>query len=177
MRNLYSPDPKPNIFMGPPRNVISSIFIGFYSSRNNYNKENCLVNIFSIEPYYAYTLIAPLYIGFMSVIAVYVSKRFTISIRKAFAIIGIISAIIVSLAITYCNIYTFDRTRLTEQYFRLLLYHFILYVIIIATIYEYINPTGKKNRWRIHHFITFWGDKTNYILKRFYIKIINCFIN
>ena len=59
-------------------------FIGFYSSRNNYNKENCLVNIFGTEPYYAYTLIAPLYIGLMSAIAVYISKRFEISIRKAF---------------------------------------------------------------------------------------------
>ena len=114
-------------------------FIGFYSYQGRFDQDNCLENTFGLDPYYAYTLLAPLYIGMMSAIAAYLSSTYELSTKVAFGIISFVSAIIVSIAITQCDIYRFDRERLYEQYVRLVFYHALLYVLIVATIYDYIR--------------------------------------
>ena len=110
-------------------------FIGFHGNSEKYNKKNCISRWFDKESYFFYTLIAPPYMGLMSVLAVMINQYFKITIRKAFFIISIISPILVSVAITQCNIYTFSKIRLKEQYLRLLGYHMFLFNIIIANIY------------------------------------------
>ena len=110
-------------------------FLGFHKYVGAYNKNNCIAGLFKMEPYFFYTIVAPVYLGLMSVCAVMIYQHFKISIRKAFFIISIISPIIVSTAITLCKVYTFSKMRLREQYARLFGYHMLLFNVVIANIY------------------------------------------
>lgn len=116
-----------------------SFFIGFHGIQSQVNKNNCAEKIFGINTYYTYTVLAPLYIGLMSAFAIWFSKKYEISTRKCFLIIGIISAIIVSIIITICNIYNWSTQRYMLQYAKLQIYHFIIYSVVIATLYLYLN--------------------------------------
>ena len=104
-----------------------------------YHKKNCIAGIFKMEPYFFYTIIAPVYLGLMSVFAVMIYQHYKISIRKAFLIISIISPIVVSTAITLCKVYTFSKSRLREQYIRLFGYHMFLFNAVIANIYLMVS--------------------------------------
>ena len=115
-----------------------TFFYGFHYYDKKFNKDNCVEKILDIDPYYFYTIVAPLYMGIMSAIAIGLHKYFDISVRTAFLIISLISAVIVAISITVCDIYNFSQSRLTEQYVRLIIYHLLLYNLVIATLYESI---------------------------------------
>jgi signal transduction histidine kinase len=121
--------------------VFVLFFMGFYSYSYNkkINENNCLSKYLNIDPYYFYTIMAPLYLGTMTSIAIYLHQNYDISIEKSFLIISLISAFITSLAITICSIYNFSDERLKEQYLRLIIYHLIIYNLVILTIYKLIS--------------------------------------
>jgi hypothetical protein len=119
--------------------VFVMLFVGFFNYRGKLNPSNCMTNILGFDPFMTYAIIAPLYIGSMSVLAIMIKNRYDISTRKAFFLVGIVSALIVSIVITVCRVYNFSKQRLFEQYIRLQLYHFILYSGIIANLYIYID--------------------------------------
>lgn len=110
-------------------------FIGFHSYTNKFNKNNCIAAWFKMEPYYFYTLVAPVYMGTMSMLAILLCKYAKIAVRTSFFIVSIVSTLLVSTAITMCDVYRFSKTRLKEQYIRLLGYHFFLYNIVIVNLY------------------------------------------
>ena len=111
-------------------------FLGFHTYKGKFKKNNCLNKY--IEPYYFYTLFAPVYMGIMSVIAVYIHQHYNMSIEKSFIIISLVSPVIVSVAITMCDIYNFNQLRLIEQYARLIIYHSILFNLVILPIIKKI---------------------------------------
>lgn len=113
-------------------------FIGFHSYSGNFNENNCLNNWFNIDPYFFYTLFAPFYLGTMSSLAIVIHQYNKTSIRNSFLIVSLLSAFLTGIAITVCQIYNFSNKRLREQYLRLIVYHFIVYNIIIATLYKII---------------------------------------
>ena len=118
-------------------------FIGFHAYSGKFRRKNCINQWFSMEPYFFYTLIAPLYMGSMSVLAVLLAKYAKISVRASFFAVSIVSFLIVSAAITVCDIYQFSKKRLREQYVRLLGYHIFLYNVVIANLYLSITPNSK----------------------------------
>jgi hypothetical protein len=110
-----------------------------YIKNNKVNKNNCLDS----NPYYIYSQYAPLYFGLMSILLIYIKNKFNLSFINSILLIGIVSSIIISFGITYCNFYTFSKQRLHEQYIRLLIAHtltytfiFLLYLIIYKTDFE-----------------------------------------
>lgn len=113
-------------------------FIGFYGNKKYISTQNCVTKMFNIEPYTFYTIAAPLYLGVMSMLAVLLNRWYKFSIRESFFVVSLISPMIVSFLITYCDIYTFSPGRLTEQYFRLLIYHSVIYNLVIAMLFERI---------------------------------------
>lgn len=115
------------------------LFYGFYGYQGKFNPNNCIENILNIEPYYFYTLFAPLYIGLMSALAIILHLYYHIPIRQSYFMIGIISAICISITITYCDVYQFTRERLFQQYLRLQIYHYLIYSIVIANIYIFLH--------------------------------------
>ena len=110
-------------------------FLGFHRYVGTYHKKNCIAGVFKMEPYFFYTIIAPIYLGLMSVCAAMIDQHFKVSVRKAFFIISVISPVIVSTAITLCKVYTFSKDRLRQQYLRLFGYHMLLFNVVIANIY------------------------------------------
>ena len=114
-------------------------FLGFHYYIDKFNKNNCIERLLKIEPYYAYTILAPFYIGLMSALAVICNIYFKMSTTHSFLLIGFISALIVSIVIRYCDVYNFTESRYIEQYIRLQFYHFALFSIIIASIYKLIK--------------------------------------
>lgn len=116
------------------------LFIGFFGlPENRIRKDNCLTECFGINPKLGYGILAPLYLGIMSAIAIKIKDKYRLTVRKSFFIIGVISAIIVSVLITVCRMYPFTTSRLIEQYFRLQIYHFFIYSVIIANIYIFLT--------------------------------------
>ncbi len=109
-------------------------FIGFWGHRKLFNPQSCI----GPNVYYLYTLGAPLYLGLMSVLALILHRVIGISLTLSFFLIGILSALLISVAITVCRTYQFTPSRLIEQYFRLQIYHFITFSGIILMIYNAI---------------------------------------
>jgi hypothetical protein len=118
---------------------IPAVFLfysGFYSYRGSYNLEN---GTQPIDTYFKYSLIAPLFFGTTSAIAIYLSKKYGMTTRQAMLIVSVIASTIVSLYITYRNVYAWSQERITQQYFILFFSYAILHILIIATIYEYVR--------------------------------------
>lgn len=116
--------------------AFASFFMGFNSlNESSINPNNCFG---SDDMYYGYTIVAPLYIGSMSAIAAYINNKYDLSVRESFAIISVISVLLVSIMITLCDVYDFSDRRLWVQYFYLLLFHSFTYVVVVATLYMYI---------------------------------------
>jgi hypothetical protein len=110
-------------------------FIGFHWYSDKFNVNNYVTKITNKNPYFIYTIVAPLYIGFMSLLAVAISTYCKISYRMGFLIVSFISPTIVYNVIKKFQVYNFTEKRYREQYLRLLLYHFLLYNVVIANIY------------------------------------------
>ncbi len=112
-------------------------FQGFYSYQDQINPNHCFNQ--TVDPYYFYTIFTPVYMGMMSIVAIILHLYFGLSIDMAYLAVGIVSAILVSIFITVCRIYTFTPFRLFEQYIRLLIFHVFNFNIIIATIYKFLQ--------------------------------------
>lgn len=110
---------------------------GFHSLKSQYQMENMkkVRIIGDTDPYYLYTLVAPMYFGTMSVLTLLVSNMLKINLRLCFIITSIISTINVSLFIKVNDVYTFDKKRWLLQYFYLLIYHMFIYNVVIVNIY------------------------------------------
>lgn len=115
-------------------------FIGFgdYKIKGGYNKDSCIYRLLNKDPYMIYTILAPLYMGVMSMLAVALSIYTRLSLRMGYLIISLISTILVSITITICDVYNFSTDRYREQYLRLLFYHLFLYNVIIVNVYKVI---------------------------------------
>lgn len=114
-------------------------YIGFNSLKKQYKLKN-MKKIFSIDPYFFYTLIQPLYMGLMSILAVLLlHNMLKINIRISYLIISIISFTLVSIFIRYFDIYKWTENRYIRQYIILFLLHSFIYNIVIANIYIYLK--------------------------------------
>lgn len=108
---------------------------GFNSLQSKYKMENMNKLLRNIDPYYIYTLLAPLYFGIMSIIAILLSMILKLHFRYGYFLISLISPLFVSIFIKYYDVYIFDNTRWIKQYLYLYIYHMINYNLIIANIY------------------------------------------
>ena len=114
-------------------------FTGFYSLKSSYNMKNMEKITNGINPYFVYTICAPLYFGFQSVFAILISKFFKLHFRIGFLIVSLISPFLTSLFIKLNDVYFFTEDRWVKQYIYLILYHMFTYNIIIANLYYLIK--------------------------------------
>jgi hypothetical protein len=119
--------------------VFAPFFWGFNALKPTYNNDNMIKLVGKNDPYYLYTLLAPLYFGTMSVIALLVSTYFKLNIRLSYLIITLISTMNISLLIKLNNVYNFSSERWIKQYLYLLLFHGYAYNLIIVNIYLLIK--------------------------------------
>ena len=84
--------------------------------------------------YEDYTLIAPLYLGLMNMISLYLTKYFNLNVRTRYLIIGIISPLIVITFARLNNSYNYDNTEWTRYSIYLMMKHFLIFNFIIYNI-------------------------------------------
>ena len=84
--------------------------------------------------YQNYTFIAPLYIGLMNALSLYLATLFSLSMIERYYLISLISATIVCIFSTYRKAYNYSRHQWILYYIRIFALHFILYSVIIYSI-------------------------------------------
>ena len=75
--------------------VFVPFFWGFNTLKSQYNNKNMKILLKNIDPYYLYTIVAPIYFGIMSIIAIVISQVMKINIRLSYFIVSLISPVLV----------------------------------------------------------------------------------
>ena len=119
--------------------VFLPFFWGFNSLKSQYNIPNMEKILKDYDPYYIYTISAPIYFGTMSIISVLISKYFKINIRLSYFLVSLVSPIIVSSFIKLNNVYNFSDERWKKQYLYLFLFHSFAYNAVMANIFTIIE--------------------------------------
>ena len=114
-------------------------YLGFKSLESQYKTKNMDKLLYGQNPYYVYTLTAPIYFGIVSICAVIISHKLNINFRYGYLIMSLISPLLVSLFIKINDVYTFDEKRWKMQYLYLYAYHMVNYNLIIANVYYLLN--------------------------------------
>ena len=81
--------------------------------------------------YGSYSLIAPLYLGLMNMLSLYLSKKLDLTLRKRMLMIGIISPLIVILISYMLKTYNFEGYEWIIYGIRLVIKHLMVYNIIM----------------------------------------------
>lgn len=103
------------------------VFSIFFKAVQNYEKQG-IINY----SYYNYSLIAPLYLGIMNIIAYIIRTNFGLSLKQSLLLISIISSMIVMVFITINNAYNFQtRERWILQYQYILFAQLFVFNVII----------------------------------------------
>jgi len=118
--------------------VFVPFFWGFNSLKPQYNNESMKKLLGNNDPYYLYTIIAPVYFGLMSVISILIAESLQINVRLSYFIMSLISPIFVSSLIKSNNVYTFSKNRWILQYLYLFLFHSFAYNVVMVNIYKFI---------------------------------------
>lgn len=78
-----------------------------------------------------YVMVAPLFLGLLNVLGLYIAKQYDVSRMNRFVITGIIGAIVVSITITLSGAYKFTTQKeWINQYIGLFLIYAFTFVII-----------------------------------------------
>ena len=90
--------------------------------------------------YYRYSLLAPLGLGIASLIAKYIHMNYKISLQKSYFIISILSALFISILITFYKTYKFKikSKRGLLQYLIIFIGHLFIYNQIIYPLDHYL---------------------------------------
>ena len=108
------------------------VFFIFFRAVIKYKNEN-IIN-YSFDDY---SIIAPLYFGLMTTIAMLISNK--IGLQKSLFIISLISSLFVMILIKTKKLYKFQEDKFWyRQYFRIFIAHLVVYNIIIYIILKNI---------------------------------------
>jgi hypothetical protein len=81
--------------------------------------------------YENYTLIAPIYLGVMNMLALYLANEFELSLRMRYIIIGIISPLVVIMFAYITHSYNFNGEEWRKYAATLVVQHFLIFNIIV----------------------------------------------
>lgn len=88
--------------------------------------------------YQTYSFIAPLYLGIMNMISLYLADQFNLSLRERYLLIGTISPLIVASFAYLTGKYNFNQTEWISYAVRLWVKHFLTFNVVIFLIEKYI---------------------------------------
>lgn len=81
--------------------------------------------------YASYTLIAPLYLGIINILATLIGQKWNLSLRQRYLIIGPLSGLFVAFIATVMNTYNYNRQEWISYYQRIIFNHFLIFNIVI----------------------------------------------
>lgn len=108
------------------------VVIPFYISVMNINP-----NIKNYS-YSNYTLIAPIYFGIMTMLSLFLAKKYNLDNRNRFLLIGIISATLVCTFSTLTKSYNFTTKEWIIYYISIFIRHILTYNITIYYLNKFI---------------------------------------
>ncbi len=101
------------------------VFILFFLSVRN------IPDLIKNYTYEDYTIIAPVYLGLMNALSLYLATYFGLSLRMRYVLIGIISPLIVITVARSIRSYNYNRTEWNSYYLQLVIKHFLIFNIIV----------------------------------------------
>ncbi|HLX54132.1 MAG TPA: hypothetical protein VKR58_09330 [Aquella sp.] len=78
-----------------------------------------------------YTLVAPIYLGMMNVLSLYIAHQFDLSLRMRYVVIGIISPLIVIIFARWMKTYNFTNAEWNKYSLMLIMQHFLIFNLIV----------------------------------------------
>ena len=108
--------------------VIGSSFPVFIQFFANVMKIDDKIKNYSYEKY---SILAPLYLGLMNVVSLYLAKQFDLDLRQRMLYIGIISGIMVCVIAKLTNSYNFTKREWICYFIRIITKHIFTYSTIV----------------------------------------------
>lgn len=84
--------------------------------------------------YQDYTILAPMYLGIMNMLSLYVARRFKLSMRQRYVVISLLSATIVTSIARLSHSYNFSDKKWLQYTVRIFLTHFFTFNVIIYSL-------------------------------------------
>jgi hypothetical protein len=81
--------------------------------------------------YETYTLVAPIYFGFMNAISLYFSKKYNLTLRQRLLYTSVVSALVVVCLAKLFKTYTFSREEWLVYVMKIIVFHIFTYNVII----------------------------------------------
>lgn len=90
--------------------------------------------------YEKYTLLAPVYLGFMNIISGILQRKFNLTDRKRYVLIGLVSPIIVIAFAKFTDSYNFNKEEWINYSLKLIAKHFLIFNFVVY----YLNFIFEK---------------------------------
>ncbi len=81
--------------------------------------------------YEFYTVVAPVYLGLMNVLSLYLAEKYNLTLRQRFLLIGILSPLIVIMIAKIGNVYNYTTTEWLGYYCYIILKHMFIFNVIV----------------------------------------------
>ena len=108
------------------------IFLPFFIAVSQFKKE-----YFNFD-YVSYTIIAPIFLGFMNMFSLYFAKLLNITKQMRFLLTSLIAPTIVILAVMSFNIYNYTKDQWINHIWKTYLLYFIVVNIILFLLDKYV---------------------------------------
>jgi len=108
------------------------IFLPFFYAVSRFKSEK-----FNFD-YTAYTLIAPIALGIMNMMSLFIAKKFYLSKRIRFLLASLIAPTVVLCFVIYFHIYNYTKSEWISHILGLYLLYFIVFNVILFLLENYV---------------------------------------
>ena len=123
-----------------PHNYLRAFVIGstsivvlpFYYIVSHFSKKKFNYN------YLSYTFLAPIFLGLMNVLSLFISETYNLSKRKRFLVISIIAPTIVMFNVILFKIYNYTKIQWIKHIVKLYLLYFFIWNIVVYNLDKYV---------------------------------------
>jgi len=88
--------------------------------------------------YTSYTFLAPIVLGLMNVVSLFIANQFNLSKRNRYLLISILAPTLVMITVTVFNIYNYTFQRRISHYIQLYLLYFIVWNFVVFNLDKYV---------------------------------------
>lgn len=89
--------------------------------------------------YADYSMIAPIYLGLVNMLSLYISNKYNLTMRQRYLLIGIAAPIFIIFVARAMGTYRFTDVEWNKYYFRVILHYFFVFNIIVYSLESYLQ--------------------------------------
>ncbi len=90
--------------------------------------------------YETYTIVAPLYLGLMNMLSLAIARKYTLSLRMRYIVIGIISPLVVITIARSLRVYNYNSREWSRYAMRVIIEHFLVFNVIVYGLEAALSP-------------------------------------